>query len=164
MLWFYDMDLFCSVPGQEAMGTNWNSGGSLWTPGSISVLCQCWAQFPQKGCGIFLEIFQSSLDMALGTLLGVSLLEQGLEQMDPQCSCQHQPICDSSSGQCWDQHCVVKIKNNNLDSSANCASSDKAFSGSAQTGTSNTYLTYRRGGLYHHSLGLFCVSGSTKPG
>ena len=34
-----------------------------------------------RGCGLSsLEIFQSHLDTALGTLLWVSLLEQGLEQ------------------------------------------------------------------------------------
>ena len=38
-----------------------------------------------KGCGVSsLEIFQSRLDTALGTVLWVSLLEQGLGHMDPE--------------------------------------------------------------------------------
>jgi len=34
--------------GKEAMGTNWSTGGSLWTPGSIAVLCRC--QSTGTGC------------------------------------------------------------------------------------------------------------------
>ena len=37
----------------------------------------------QRGCGVSsLQIFKSHLDVSLGSLLWVSLLEQGLEQMD----------------------------------------------------------------------------------
>ena len=43
-----------------------------------------WHRLP-RGCrASFLEIFQSRLDVALGTLLWVSLLEQGLGLMDPE--------------------------------------------------------------------------------
>ena len=38
----------------------------------------------QRGCGVSLEISIPCLDMALGTLLCVSLLEQGLDQVDPE--------------------------------------------------------------------------------
>ncbi len=41
-----------------------------------------WHRLP-RGCGVSsLEIFQSRLDVALGTLLWVSLLEQGLGRRD----------------------------------------------------------------------------------
>ena len=42
-----------------------------------------WHRLP-RGSGVSLGICQSHLDKALGTLLWVSLLEQGLEQMDPE--------------------------------------------------------------------------------
>jgi len=43
-----------------------------------------WHRLP-RGCGISsLGISQSHLDVALGTLLWVSLLGQGLEQRDPE--------------------------------------------------------------------------------
>ena len=43
-----------------------------------------WHRLP-RGCGVFsLGISQSRLDVALGTLLWVSLLGQGLEQRDPE--------------------------------------------------------------------------------
>lgn len=43
---------WCPVPGQEAVGTNWKAGASLWMPGSASVLCRCcrWHRLP-GGCG-----------------------------------------------------------------------------------------------------------------
>ena len=42
------------------------------------------AQTTQRGCGISsLEIFRSRLDMVLGSLLWVALLEQELDQVDP---------------------------------------------------------------------------------
>lgn len=73
------------VPGQEVVGTKRNTGCSFWTPRSISVLCR-WlttGKLAQRGCGFSsLEIFQSCLDTGLGSLLWVSLPEQGLEQMD----------------------------------------------------------------------------------
>ena len=42
------------------------------------------AQVAQRGSGISLEISKSHLDMAPGTLLCVSLLEQGVEHTDPE--------------------------------------------------------------------------------
>ena len=43
------------------------------------------AQVSQRSCGFsILESFQSCMDMGLGSLLWVCLLEQGLEQMDPE--------------------------------------------------------------------------------
>ena len=43
-----------------------------------------WHRLP-RGCEVSsLWISQSCLDVALGTLLWVSLLEKGLEQMDPE--------------------------------------------------------------------------------
>ena len=48
------------------------------------VVPEPWHRLP-RGCGVFsLGISQSRLDMALGTLLWVSLLGQGLEQRDPE--------------------------------------------------------------------------------
>jgi len=38
------------------------------------------------GSGLFLEISKSCLDVILGTLIWVSLLEQGLDHMDPEVS------------------------------------------------------------------------------
>lgn len=41
-------------------------------------------RFPQRGCGVSsLQSFKSHQDVILGTLLEVTLLEQGLEQVDP---------------------------------------------------------------------------------
>ena len=43
------------------------------------------AQVAQRCCGVFSqEIFKISLDVVLGTLLWVSLLEQRLDQVDPE--------------------------------------------------------------------------------
>ena len=39
---------WCPMPGQEVMGINWNTRGSLWTSGSISVLWE-WRN-TVKGC------------------------------------------------------------------------------------------------------------------
>jgi len=33
----------CPVMGQEAVGTNWNTGGSIWTLGNLSLLCRWWS-------------------------------------------------------------------------------------------------------------------------
>lgn len=82
---------WCPVPGQEAVAQT----------GAQEVLCEqqaallCWAgdralaQAVQRGCGVssFLrrrQTFSSHLDVALGTLLGVSLLKQGLGQGPPE--------------------------------------------------------------------------------
>ena len=42
-----------------------------------------WHRLP-RACGLSLETFRPQQDMGLGTLLWVSLLEQGLGQMDPE--------------------------------------------------------------------------------
>ena len=43
------------------------------------------AHFAQRGCGVsFLGDLQKPPGLVLGTLLWVSLLEQGLDQMDPE--------------------------------------------------------------------------------
>ena len=55
--------------------------------GSPSVLCtmEHWHSLHREDCEVsFLEIFQSCWSRVLGTLLLLSLLEQGLEQADPE--------------------------------------------------------------------------------
>jgi len=91
----------CPVPGQEAVGTNWSTGGSLWTLGRTAVLCcavqvlKHWHRLP-RGCEVSsLGIFKNPLDMSFGDLLWVSLLGQGLVQVIFRGSCQPQPSCDS---------------------------------------------------------------------
>lgn len=47
---------WCPVTGQEAVvGTNWNTGGSLCTPGNYFFYCKYWAlaQVAQRVCGVF---------------------------------------------------------------------------------------------------------------
>ena len=70
----------CPVPGPEAMGTNWITGGSLWASGNTFLL---WG-WPSTGAGyteilwsLHLEIFISCLGMVLGNWLSMTLLEQG---------------------------------------------------------------------------------------
>lgn len=49
-----------------------------------------------RGCRVsFLEISKSCLDMGLGTVLWVALLELGFSQMASRDNFQHQPVCDS---------------------------------------------------------------------
>lgn len=58
---------WCPPSGQEAMGTNLDAGGSVWTWGSI-LLCRCWSSGAdyQWGCGISSsEMFRSHLDVVL---------------------------------------------------------------------------------------------------
>lgn len=77
--------LWCTVPEPETMDTNWSPESSLWPSGSTSVMCG-W-QSPglgNKDVGFSsLEIFINFLAVVLGTLLWVALLEQGLDQVDP---------------------------------------------------------------------------------
>ena len=80
---------WCSVAGQETVGTNWNTGGSLWTLGNAIVLCGWWST--GKNCGVFsLEVFKCSLDMVLITLTG-----QGLDKMTWRCFFSSQQFLDS---------------------------------------------------------------------
>lgn len=86
-----------SVLGQEAMCTNWSTGGSLWTSGSNSVLCVCdWVlvQVVQRGCEVsFLEVFRNCLDVVLVTRVYVSTcLSMGLDQMTSRSPLQPWPI------------------------------------------------------------------------
>jgi len=64
----------CPVPGQEAMGTNWNTGGSVSKYQEVLLYCEgAWTWVAQRGCGVFsLKILQSHLDMGLSDLLWVS--------------------------------------------------------------------------------------------
>jgi len=70
--------------------------GSVYTLGCTSELGE-W-QSTGTGCGedvvSSLEISRSHLDVGLGTLLWVVLLEQGLDQMSSRGPCQLQPFCD----------------------------------------------------------------------
>ena len=48
-------------------------------------MCTSLKQTSQIGCRVSsLEIFKNCLNMALGTLHWVSMLEEGLDQMDPE--------------------------------------------------------------------------------
>jgi len=72
--------LWCPVPGQEAVGTKWNTGCLVWIPGSTFFLCglmKQWHRLPKED--FQLGDFQSCLDVALGSLLWVSLLVQMVE-------------------------------------------------------------------------------------
>lgn len=54
------------------------------------------AQIAQGGYGdLYLEVFKSSLNVILGTMLWMSLLEQGLDKMDSDGPLQPQQSCDS---------------------------------------------------------------------
>jgi len=70
----------CPVPVQTAVGTSWNTGGSLWTPGSTSVLCgqlSTGTGYPEAmESPSWRSAFKSYLDVALSLLLWVLLLEQ----------------------------------------------------------------------------------------
>jgi len=82
------------LPGQEAMGTNWHAGGSLWTPGAL--LC-C------AGDGALAQAAQKLWDLLLGDVpkspgckprhptLGV-LAGAGLGPMDWRGPCQLQSL------------------------------------------------------------------------
>lgn len=59
-----------------------------------------WHRLPQEAVGISLEISKNRLDVALGGLLWVSLLEQGWDQVDSRGPCQPLPYC----------HSVIKAK------------------------------------------------------
>ena len=65
------------MPGQKAVSTNWNTGGSIWT----SVLLYCLgggllAQAAQWGCGVSsTEISKNHLDGVMSNILWVFLLE-----------------------------------------------------------------------------------------
>ena len=58
-------------------------------------------QFAAEYCGVFfLEISKSCLDVVLGTLLWMSLLKWGLDQMDPE-----EPSNFKHSVILWSQNC-----------------------------------------------------------
>lgn len=69
-------------------------------PGSTSLLpvcCGALAQVTWRLCGLSLplEIFKDHLDVGLGTLLWVALLEQGLGRMSSADTCHPQQFSDS---------------------------------------------------------------------
>ena len=74
------------MPGQEAMGTNWHTGAlSELQEHSCAVQVTEQQHRLPRGSGVSsLRISSSCLDVALGTLLWVALLEQGLEQAGPE--------------------------------------------------------------------------------
>jgi len=41
----------CTVPGQEAVGKIWHTGGSLWTSGNASWLCEHWHRLLREAVG-----------------------------------------------------------------------------------------------------------------
>ena len=73
---------WCPVSGQEAMGTNWHTGAPTeHQEHSCAVQVTEQQHRLSRDCGVSsLRISSSCLDVALGTLLWVALLEQGLEQ------------------------------------------------------------------------------------
>jgi len=89
---------WCPVTGPEAVGTNWNTGRSLWTSGNTFLLKgdQALAQAAREVVkSPSLEIFRSHLDMVLG-----NLLEQGVGQDDLQRSI-------STLTLLWLQECIL---------------------------------------------------------
>lgn len=122
------------------MGTTLHTGGSIPPPGAL--LCCAGegtlAHAAQTGCGVSsLEISKSHLDMALGSLLWMSLLEWVLDQMDPEITdslnrteilcmfvvCKQQqtllcPICSFSPGSALHQH--SHITSSSLAESQHC--------------------------------------------
>jgi len=78
--------LWGPVLGQEAMGTNWHTGApSEHQEHSCAVQVTEQQHGLPRGCGVSsLGISSSCLDVALGTLLWVALLEQGLGLRDPE--------------------------------------------------------------------------------
>lgn len=90
----------CPLTGQKAMDTNWDTGHSLWTLGSTSVLCWRWST--GTGCPEILwiykdeslEIFKSCLDVVLSNLLWASLTWAGVGPDRSPSSCQPQPFSD----------------------------------------------------------------------
>jgi len=77
----------CPVARQEATGTNWDTGGTVWTTWITSVLHRC-------------QISWSHLAVALGILLWVSLLWEGwaigTQRSLPTCQSLILEFCDIS--------------------------------------------------------------------
>jgi len=74
---------WCLVPGQETTGTSWNIAGGT------SVLCRWWSTgtgCPERLWGLLLLEVQIHLDVVLGAMLWVSLLEQGWINWTQRCS------------------------------------------------------------------------------
>ena len=70
--------LWCPVTGPEAVGMNWNTGGSLWTWGNTFLLraTEQWNRLLRKVVDSpSLEILESHLDAVLASQLCVALLE-----------------------------------------------------------------------------------------
>ena len=84
----------------------WAQPGTQEAPSEHQAALLCWAgggalaQAAQRGCGVSsLGISRSRLDVALGSLLWVSLLGQGWEQLASRGPCQPQPFCNSVTGE-----------------------------------------------------------------
>ena len=76
--------LWFSVTRQEGTRTKWNTRGTIWITWSTSLLWQSAGSVrAQRGCGVSLEILRLTWTQSW-TQLWVSLLEQGLDQMDPE--------------------------------------------------------------------------------
>lgn len=74
---------WCPVTGKEAVGTNKSTKGEIWTPGSTSVLWKGLNRVTRDIVeSVSLEVFITWLVTVLSTLVCVSLLEEGLNQMD----------------------------------------------------------------------------------
>lgn len=77
---------WCPVLEQKTVGTNWNSRGFIQTPGALlcSQVTEHLHRFSRDCRASYLVSSKSRLDTILAILLWVSLLEQGLSQMDPE--------------------------------------------------------------------------------
>lgn len=86
-----------AVPKQDAVGTNWKTGGSFCAPGSSAVMCGCWST--GTGC---LEAMESSPRHGPGPpALGVpGWTGMGLD--DSKGLFQPQPLCDSVKSQIFE--------------------------------------------------------------
>lgn len=87
---------WCLVTGPETTGTNWTTGGSLWTPwNGFSVWGWHRHRLPHEVMeSPSLELFGGCLDMVLGNWLWMFLLEQaGLNKMTSRGPLQPEPCC-----------------------------------------------------------------------
>jgi len=86
----------CPMPGQEVMGTNWNTRRVIWTSGSSSVLCRWWS----TGCPEAVESPpwrpSNAWMWAWEPCYGCPCWSRGWTNR-PRGPCKPQPLCEFSS-------------------------------------------------------------------
>lgn len=92
--------VYSGTSWQETMSTNWNTGGSVWTLGSVFYFRGGWAlaQAAQRGCGV--SVFRDNQKLSghsSGQLaLGVPAWAEGLDKMTFRATFQPQLFCSSA--------------------------------------------------------------------